>query len=59
MSGVREASGLGVRKGRIRAKDVKNRPLSARFKSKIAKKLEFNGVEDRNSMVFHANDHRS
>ena len=27
VSGVREASGLGVRKGRIRADEVKNRPL--------------------------------
>ena len=59
MSGVREAGGLGVKKGRIREKEVKNRPLSARFKSKIGQKPEFNGSEGRDSMVFHANDHLS
>ena len=56
VSGVREASGLGVKKGRIREKEVKNRPLSALF-AKIEQKSDFNGFEDRHSMVFHANDH--
>ena len=58
VSGVREASGLGVKKGRIREKEVKNRPLSALVEAKIEQKSDFNGFEDRHSMVFHANDHR-
>ena len=58
MSGVREASSLGVKKGRIREKEVKNRSLSALFEAKIEQKPEFNGFEDRDSMVFRANDQR-
>ena len=41
VSGVREASGLGVKKGRIREKEVKNRPLSALVEAKIEQKIRF------------------
>ena len=58
MSGVREASGLGMKKGWIKGDEVTNRPLSAHFESKMAQKLEFTGFEGRDSMVFQANDHR-
>ena len=58
VSRVREASGLGMKKGRIKGDEVTNRPLSALFESKMAQKPEFTGFEGRDSMVFQANDHR-
>jgi hypothetical protein len=48
-----------MKKGRTKGDDVKDRPLSARFKSKIGQKPEFNGFEGQDSIVSRANDHRS
>ena len=46
----RETGGLG-KKGAMRTHEVKNRPLSAFFESKIEQKPEFNGFEGRDSMA--------
>ena len=56
MSGVRAASGLGVKKERKRVDEVKNRPLSALFEAKIEQKTDFHDFEGRDSRVFRAKD---
>ena len=45
VSGVREASGLGMKKGRIKGDEVTNQPLSALFESKMAQKPEFTALK--------------
>ena len=58
VSGVREASGVGVKKGRIGVDEVKNRPLIVPFRVENRAKPDFHGFEGRGSMVMRAKAHR-